>query len=203
MKTISCKDTINHYKLGTNILHNENGPAVIHRDYKQWWVNGFHHRDNGPAIEYTDGSYEWFVEGKRHRLDGPALANIRYSLGADNYYEYWIDGKFYSSKEDFVHAAVCYQSAHPPKTINKIAKMLGLVPTSNTSENLEKKPFKPSKRYLGYQVVRNGETKTISQLTEDEAKCELAKAIDIIEKLNDIGSKVNTVFNNWTNGNVK
>ncbi len=33
------------------------------------------HRENGPAIKYTDGAKPWYQNGIRHRLDGPALIN--------------------------------------------------------------------------------------------------------------------------------
>ena len=31
------------------------------------------HREDGPAIEYKDGSKVWSVNGKYHREDGPAM----------------------------------------------------------------------------------------------------------------------------------
>ena len=34
---------------------------------------GLFHREDGPAIEYTDGAKEWQQYGKLHRLDGPAI----------------------------------------------------------------------------------------------------------------------------------
>ena len=39
---------------------------------KHWRLNGYHHRVDGPAIEWADGSKEWYLHGKRHRVDGPA-----------------------------------------------------------------------------------------------------------------------------------
>lgn len=30
------------------------------------------HREDGPAIEYTNGDKEWYLNGKLHREDGPA-----------------------------------------------------------------------------------------------------------------------------------
>ena len=30
------------------------------------------HREDGPAVEYADGSKEWYLNGKLHREDGPA-----------------------------------------------------------------------------------------------------------------------------------
>jgi len=36
--------------------------------------NGEFHRDDGPAIEYSNGgARHWYVHGKKHRLDGPAM----------------------------------------------------------------------------------------------------------------------------------
>lgn len=33
------------------------------------------HREDGPAIQYTDGSGHWYKEGKLHRDDGPAMVD--------------------------------------------------------------------------------------------------------------------------------
>jgi len=40
---------------------------------KQWLLNGKRHREDGPAIEFADGSKEWCLHGKWHREDGPAI----------------------------------------------------------------------------------------------------------------------------------
>lgn len=54
------------YKEGTNILHREDGPAVEYTDgSKEWWVNEKLHREDGPATEYADGTKEWWLNGKR------------------------------------------------------------------------------------------------------------------------------------------
>ena len=29
----------------------------------QWWTNGALHREDGPAIEYEDGTREWYLLG--------------------------------------------------------------------------------------------------------------------------------------------
>ena len=53
-------------------------------DNKVWkLLNGKCHREDGPAIEYNDGSKAWFINGKLHREDGPA---IEYSNGAKSWY---------------------------------------------------------------------------------------------------------------------
>ena len=47
-----------------------------------WFLNGKLHREDGPAIECTNGANNWFLNGKRHREDGPA---IEYDSG----HKYW------------------------------------------------------------------------------------------------------------------
>jgi len=45
-------------------LHREDGPAVEYNDgTKEWWLNGQLHREDGPAIEYYDGIKEWWLNG--------------------------------------------------------------------------------------------------------------------------------------------
>ena len=56
------------------IRHREDGPAIEYANgTKRWYQNGELHRENGPAIEYTDGHKEWCQNGQRHRIDGPAI----------------------------------------------------------------------------------------------------------------------------------
>ena len=40
---------------------------------KVWFLNGKHHREDGPAIECADGEKQWYLNGKCHREDGPAI----------------------------------------------------------------------------------------------------------------------------------
>ena len=40
---------------------------------KRWSLNGKHHREDGPAVEYANGDKEWYLNGKCHREDGPAF----------------------------------------------------------------------------------------------------------------------------------
>ena len=37
-----------------------------------WYVNGKLHREDGPALEYSNGTKCWFKNGDYHREDGPA-----------------------------------------------------------------------------------------------------------------------------------
>ena len=56
------------------ILHREDGPAVEYSNGdKFWYINGNLHREDGPAIEYKDGYKSWCINGKLHREDGPAI----------------------------------------------------------------------------------------------------------------------------------
>ena len=49
--------------------------------------DGFKHREDGPAIEYHDGSRSWWKDGNLHRLDGPAAEfdGVKY---------WYLNGKF-------------------------------------------------------------------------------------------------------------
>ena len=42
----------------------------------EWWLNGELHREDGPAVECSDGTKSWYLHGKRHREDGPALVLV-------------------------------------------------------------------------------------------------------------------------------
>ena len=54
--------------------HREDGPAVEYYDgAKYWYINGLLHRKDGPAIEHYDGEKRWYKNGDLHRLDGPAV----------------------------------------------------------------------------------------------------------------------------------
>jgi len=63
----------------------EIGPGGIIR-----WKNskGQLHREDGPAVEYVDGSKFWYQNDKLHREDGPAVVNVN---GIKRWY---INGKY-------------------------------------------------------------------------------------------------------------
>ena len=53
----------------------ENKPICEIDEYgtKRWYnEDGLYHREDGPAIEYKDGTKIWFFHDEYHRLDGPA-----------------------------------------------------------------------------------------------------------------------------------
>lgn len=50
-------------------LHREDGPAVDEPQGQFWFVRGLYHRTDGPAIEWADGSKEWYVNGHKFTED--------------------------------------------------------------------------------------------------------------------------------------
>ena len=62
------------YRNEIGILHRDDGPAIeFSNGLREWYQNDKLHRVGGPAIEYADGSKSWYQNGLRHRLDGPAV----------------------------------------------------------------------------------------------------------------------------------
>ena len=54
--------------------HRENGPAIVWSNgTKIWYQNGLRHRTDGAAIERFDGSKEWYQNGHLHRTGGAAI----------------------------------------------------------------------------------------------------------------------------------
>jgi hypothetical protein len=51
-------------------LHREDGPAIEWSDgYKAWYLNGNRHREDGPAVEYTNGDKVWCLRGNKISLE--------------------------------------------------------------------------------------------------------------------------------------
>ena len=66
-------------------LHREDGPAVEwDNGTNEWFLNDKLHREDGPAIEYANGSKEWWLNGNLHRIEGPA---VEYANGSK---EWWL-----------------------------------------------------------------------------------------------------------------
>jgi hypothetical protein len=64
--------------------HRDDGPAIEVSDgTKHWYRNGQRHREDGPAIELSDGHKEWHQNGQFHREDGPAR---EWSDGSKDWY---------------------------------------------------------------------------------------------------------------------
>jgi hypothetical protein len=71
-------------------IHREDGPAVERTNgSKEWRINGRLHRVDGPAVINTNGDKLWYKEGALHREDGPAVEL------ADGRKEWRINGGWY------------------------------------------------------------------------------------------------------------
>ena len=51
----------------------KNGLHINEHGTKRWYKNGLLHRDDGPAVIWSDGRQEWWKDGNWHRDDGPAV----------------------------------------------------------------------------------------------------------------------------------
>ena len=81
-------DTFYYSDKEMNILHREDGPTIEWADgSKSWHLNGECHREDGPAIEWPNGSKEWYLNGHPHREDGPAIER------ADGYKSWYLNGR--------------------------------------------------------------------------------------------------------------
>ena len=77
-------------------IHRENGPAVEQTDgTKIYYSHGQIHRDDGPAFITGGGDKYWYVNGVRHREDGPAVVT-RYEQKS-----YYLNG-FFLTAFDFL-----------------------------------------------------------------------------------------------------
>lgn len=75
----------------------------ISNGVKRYWADEkkrYLHNENGPAIEYLDGSYQcYYIYGRPHRLDGPArIYNDSIILN-----QWYVDGEYIDvrSQEEF------------------------------------------------------------------------------------------------------
>ena len=73
------------YKRKENIMIN----PEIDKNGNKFWYNSQNqfHRDDGPAIEWANGTKSWYINGNLHREDGPAIEWIN---GGEAWY---INGK--------------------------------------------------------------------------------------------------------------
>ena len=83
----------------------QNGIYEVENAGTFYYVNGKLHREDGPAEEYISGDKRWYINNKLHRLDGHAI-----EWSDDGDVEYWIEGKRYSTKEEFEKAAYLYKN---------------------------------------------------------------------------------------------
>ena len=80
-----------------------NGKEVaFNGDIRYYNKNGQYHREDGPAIEWSDGRYTaWILNGKNHRVDGPARIKVYLDGTVDQAWFYHGKKMNCSSQEEF------------------------------------------------------------------------------------------------------
>jgi hypothetical protein len=61
-----------------------NGKLIDQFGNQQWFKDNKLHREDGPAVIWSDGGKEWFINGFRHREDGPAV------ISKDGFKRWWL-----------------------------------------------------------------------------------------------------------------
>ena len=74
-------------------MKRESECKIMANGSKWWKLDGIVHREDGPAVEFTDGYKVWYKHGKRHREDGPA---VDYSNGHKSWY---LNGQYLRVRE--------------------------------------------------------------------------------------------------------
>ena len=96
------------------IYHREDGPAIEWADgSKHWYLNGKCHRADGPAWEASNGTKAWYINGKCHREDGPA---IEYAEGSKS----WA----YGSKSWYINGHSITEAEFTARTNISISEVL-------------------------------------------------------------------------------
>ncbi len=54
----------------------KNGLEIDEYGTKRYYKNDEYHREDGPAVEWTDGYKAWYFNGKLHREDGTAIEYV-------------------------------------------------------------------------------------------------------------------------------
>jgi hypothetical protein len=84
-RVVDSDGTVRYYDV-VGRPHREDGPAVQYTNGSEYWYyKGTRHREGGPAIWVSENEYAWFHMGKYHREDGPALS---YPDGEKAWYKY-------------------------------------------------------------------------------------------------------------------
>lgn len=87
------KSGTKRYRNDEVLLHRLDGPAIEYKDGTKFWIiNGKHHRNIDPAIEWTKENKQWFFKYDLHRIGNSPCSLV----------EWWyIHGKEYSKKQYF------------------------------------------------------------------------------------------------------
>ena len=72
----------------------ENEYGYYEDDYgtKRWYKNIGLHREDGPAVVYSDGSQIWLVDNNIHREDGPAI------IHSNGTHKWYVNGKYITNE---------------------------------------------------------------------------------------------------------
>ena len=102
--------------------HRDDGPAIEWANgSKEWYKDGKLHRVGAPARELTDYKKEWYIDGLKHREDGPAIERPNASCFKDLWY---LDGAHIKTEKDYYLAQ--YRKYQGTPLGNKMAaKLLG------------------------------------------------------------------------------
>ena len=66
------------------VVHREDGPAIEWKDgTKSWYLNGQRHREDGPAVEWKDGTKSWYLNDKEYTEEEFAL--LQFMKGVNVY----------------------------------------------------------------------------------------------------------------------
>jgi hypothetical protein len=117
MSSITYEVTVSEYYTVWKLdgkFHREDGPAIEWANgSKSWYINGKYHREDGPAIEASDGYKAWCLDGIYHRNDGPAIE----AYGS----EYWyLNGEELTEEEHRVRTQPAVEM-----TVAEIEQLLG------------------------------------------------------------------------------
>ena len=59
---LTIENDSKYWELSNGKFHREDGPAIVYTNGdKQWCINGDYYREDGPAIEYFDGDKFWYL----------------------------------------------------------------------------------------------------------------------------------------------
>jgi len=85
----------------------------VYKDRTEWYLNGKRHREDGPAIEWVNGTKAWYLNDKLHRVDGPAIE------WADGSKVWYLNGIQYNEAEFLAKTTV------QEMTMEELCKELG------------------------------------------------------------------------------
>jgi hypothetical protein len=164
-----------------SVLHREEGPAIETTDgYKEWYLNGKLHREDGPAVEYADGPKYWYLNGKCHREDGPA---VEY---ADGHKEWYLNGKEYNNENEYRIELERRKISNKIKHLRKLNKsFMNAISELNNGVTICNQ--------LKYGSTATEVGKTIKDL--ENASAVIQKTIDIIENSKEITTEPRTRIN--------